>query len=269
MSSLPLTFVVDEAADVLTRNPQALALMTGLLLTGRRTGVEHVVPPRRRPRPRLPGTAGLAALATPHPQGLADHARAAGAQLRAPAPRAAHSPTPLPAHYQGPGGGPMMMNSQTHVVIVGYVDAIPAPGTGWGTACLDLIHSPADADRIAPDTPDTVYACTTGDPRIADLLLREIQPGDLLRVTGTIVQPDAPGAPARLTVDALEILDAAPAPVLHGLVLECWSDYVSVFDADRDTVPVFTAARAWVGMSASADEILDLIDAYEEGRRTR
>ncbi|WP_405942908.1 hypothetical protein [Streptomyces sp. NBC_00207] len=42
-----------------------------------------------------------------------------------------------------------------------------------------------------------------------------------------------------------------------------------VFDADRDTVPVFTAARAWVGMSASADEILDLIDAYEEGRRTR
>lgn len=121
----------------------------------------------------------------------------------------------------------MMMNSQTHVVIDGYVDAIPAPGTGWGTACLDLIHSPADADRIAPDTPDTVYACTTGDPRIADLLLREIQPGDLLRVTGTIVQPDAPGAPARLTVDALEVLDAAPAPVLHGLVLECWSDYVS------------------------------------------
>ncbi|MGW7461902.1 hypothetical protein [Streptomyces sp. NPDC054797] len=106
-----------------------------------------------------------------------------------------------------------MTSPQTHLAIDGYVDAIPAPGTSWGTATFDLIHAPADADRIAPDTPDTVYACSTADPRIADVLLREIQPGDLLRVTGTLVTPAAEGAPARLAIDALEVLDAAPAPV--------------------------------------------------------
>ncbi|MGW7438205.1 hypothetical protein [Streptomyces sp. NPDC054849] len=74
-----------------------------------------------------------------------------------------------------------MMNSQTHRAISGYVDAIPAPGTGRDTACFDLIHSPADADRCAPDTPDTVYACTTGHPRIADVFLRDIH-GSRLRL---------------------------------------------------------------------------------------
>ncbi|MDQ1013390.1 hypothetical protein QFZ82_007958 [Streptomyces sp. V4I23] len=157
------------------------------------------------------------------------------------------------------------MNPQTHLAIDGYVDAIPAPGTGSGTARFDLIHSPADADRIAPDAPDTVYACTTGDPRIADVLLREIQPGDLLRVTGTLVQPDDPQAPAHFTVDGLEVLEAAPASVLFDLVLERFGNYVVVFDADRDQVPVFTASGRWVGEAANADAIGDLIDAYEEG----
>lgn len=157
------------------------------------------------------------------------------------------------------------MNPQTHRAIDGYVDAIPAPGTGWGTARFDLIHSPADADRIAPDAPDTVYACTTGDPRIADVLLREIRTGDLLRVTGTVVQPDDPEAPAHLTVDGLEVLEAAPAPVLYDLVLERFGIYVAVFDADRDAVPVFTASGRWVGEAASPDAIGDLIEAHENG----
>ncbi|MFI9311556.1 hypothetical protein [Streptomyces triculaminicus] len=157
------------------------------------------------------------------------------------------------------------MNPQTHLAIDGYVDAIPAPGTGWGTAVFDLIHSPVDADTIAPDASDTVYACTTGDPRIADVLLREIQPGDLLRVTGTIVQPDDPEAPAHFTVDGLEVLKAAPAPVLYDLVLERYGIYVVVFDADRDQVPVFTASGTWVGEAASPDAIGDLIDTFENG----
>ncbi|MFE7245623.1 hypothetical protein [Streptomyces sp. NPDC057580] len=105
----------------------------------------------------------------------------------------------------------MSVDLETGLVQHG-LHAIPAPGTGWGTAHFDLIHSPADADRIAPDTPDTVYACITGDPDLADVLLREIQPGDLLRVTGTVVQPDDPGAPAQFTVDGLDVLEAAPLP---------------------------------------------------------
>ncbi|WP_326594237.1 hypothetical protein [Streptomyces sp. NBC_01294] len=155
------------------------------------------------------------------------------------------------------------MSPQTHLAIDGYVDAIPAPGTSWGTACFDLIHSPADADRIAPDAPDTVYACTTGDPRIADVLLREIQPGDLLRVTGTVVQPAALGTPARLTVDALEVLEAAPAPVLHDMVLDRYGPYAVIFDADTDAVPVFTEYGVWAGLAASPDSIDELIDVFE------
>ncbi|MFF5475425.1 hypothetical protein [Streptomyces achromogenes] len=156
------------------------------------------------------------------------------------------------------------MNPQTHLAIDGYVDAIPAPGTGWGTARFDLIHSPVDADRIAPDVPDTVYACTTADPHIAYVLLREIRTGDLLRVTGTVVQADDPTAPPRVSVDSLEVLEAAPAS-LYELLLERFGNYVVVFDADRDQVPVFTASGHWVGEAASPDAISDLIDAYEEG----
>ncbi|MGP3990878.1 hypothetical protein [Streptomyces sp. 3N207] len=152
------------------------------------------------------------------------------------------------------------MNSHTRLAIDGFVDAIPSPGTSWGTARFALIHSPADADS---DAPDTVYASSTADPRIADLLLNEIQPGDLLRVTGIVVQPEDPDAPARFTVDALEVLEAAPAAVLYDLVLERWGQYVAVFDADRDAVPIFTDHGRWVGEAASPDAISDLIDVFE------
>ncbi|WP_331734518.1 MULTISPECIES: hypothetical protein [unclassified Streptomyces] len=152
-----------------------------------------------------------------------------------------------------------------HLAIDGYVDAIPVPGTSWGTAKFDLIHSSADADQAAPDAPDTVYACSTVDPRIADVLLREIQPGDLLRVTGIVVQTDDPTTPAHFAVDALEVLEAAPAPVLYGLVLERWGNYAAVFDADQDPVPVFTASGHWVGEAVGPDAISDLIDAWENG----
>ncbi|MCA1219289.1 hypothetical protein [Streptomyces sp. 8L] len=153
--------------------------------------------------------------------------------------------------------------NQIHPAIDGYVDTAPIPGTGY-TATFDLIHSPADEDAIAPDIPDTVYACTTADPRIADVLLREIRPGDLLRVTGTVVQPDDQ-SPARVIVDDLEVLETAPALVLCDLVLERYGDYVAVFDADRDVVPVFTATGRWVGEAASPDTIGALVDAFENG----
>ncbi|MFG2394619.1 hypothetical protein ACGFYF_37910 [Streptomyces lavendulae] len=159
----------------------------------------------------------------------------------------------------------MMASPQTHLAIDGYVDAIPAPGTGWGTAVFDLIHSPTDADQLDPDTPDTVYACTTVDPHITNVLLREIRPGDLLRVTGTLLQPTIEGTPARLTVHAVEVLNTAPLPVLHDFVLERWGNYATVFDADREAVPVFTVDGKWIGEAASPDAILDLIEAFEDG----
>ncbi|SEE57769.1 hypothetical protein [Streptomyces sp. TLI_105] len=98
-----------------------------------------------------------------------------------------------------------------HCAVDGWVDAIPAPGPR-GTATFDLIV-PVDLDAVEEDIHDTVVTCTSGDPRVVHELLNRIQPGDLLRATGTLVQPQAPGEPARLVVDALEVLDTALVPV--------------------------------------------------------
>ncbi|MFF0000493.1 hypothetical protein [Streptomyces avermitilis] len=95
---------------------------------------------------------------------------------------------------------------------------------------------------------DVIWFCTTGNPRIAYALLTEIQPGDLLHVSGFLTQPDHLAEPARLTVDAPEVLASAPARALREMVLDRYGDYVVVFDADTDAVPVFTALEhgsAW------------------------
>ncbi|MGR6975226.1 hypothetical protein ACU639_37590 [Streptomyces cynarae] len=42
----------------------------------------------------------------------------------------------------------------------------------------------------------------------------------MLRITGTITQPDDPTAPARVVVDALEVPVAAPIRVLHEMVMD-------------------------------------------------
>jgi hypothetical protein len=150
----------------------------------------------------------------------------------------------------------------THVAVDGWVDAIPAPGPR-GTATFDLIVRPADADTATTDTPDTVVSCTSGAPQITHALLTDIQPGDLLRVTGMLVQPQAPGEAARLTVHGLEVLDTALIPVLNDMVLDRYGDYVVIFDADHNQVPVFTALGQWVGTAENPDTIATLIDIHE------
>ncbi|WP_331758676.1 hypothetical protein OH787_40745 (plasmid) [Streptomyces sp. NBC_01547] len=149
-----------------------------------------------------------------------------------------------------------------HCAVDGWVDAIPAPGPD-GTATFDLVVRPADFDTADEDAPDTVVTCTSGNPGISHELLNGIQPGDLLRATGTLVQPSTPGEPARLTVDALEVLGTALVPVLRDMVLDRYGDYVVIFDADRDQVPVFTAHGTWVGLADNPDAITTLIDIHE------
>jgi hypothetical protein len=149
-----------------------------------------------------------------------------------------------------------------HCAVDGWVDAIPIPGPR-GTASFDLIVRPADIDTVAEDAPDAVVACTSGDPRITHELLNGIQPGDLLRVTGTLLQPQAPGEAARLTVDALEVLDTGLVPVLRDMVMDRYGDYCVIFDADREKVPVFTALGQWVGLADNPDAIATLIDIHE------
>ncbi|MEU5902320.1 hypothetical protein [Streptomyces venezuelae] len=159
-----------------------------------------------------------------------------------------------------------------HCAVDGWVDAIPVPGpNGLGTATFDLIVQPADIaidagtidDAVADDVPDTVITCTSEDARITRELLNGIQPGDLLRVTGTLARPSRTGTAPRLAVDALEVLDTALVPILREMVLDRYGDYVVILDADRDQVPVFTAYGAWVGLADNPDAITHLIDIHE------
>ncbi|MEU6371126.1 hypothetical protein ABZ876_36915 [Streptomyces sp. NPDC046931] len=78
-----------------------------------------------------------------------------------------------------------------------------------------------------------------------------------------MVQPQSPGESARLTVDALEVLDTGLIPVLRDMVLDRYGDHVVIFDADHDKVPVFTASGQWVGRADSPDAITTLIDIHE------
>ncbi|MFC7818711.1 hypothetical protein ACFUTR_29230 [Streptomyces sp. NPDC057367] len=150
----------------------------------------------------------------------------------------------------------------THCAVDGWVDTIPVPGPR-DTVTFDLVVRPADIDALADDAPDTVVTCTSGDPRITHELLNDIQPGDLLRATGALVQSPVPGEPARLTVDALEVLDTGLIPVLRDMVMDRYGDYVVIFDADREKVPVFTALGQWVGEADTPDTIATLIDIHE------
>ncbi|MFH9677446.1 hypothetical protein ACH4L5_34985 [Streptomyces sp. NPDC017405] len=78
-----------------------------------------------------------------------------------------------------------------------------------------------------------------------------------------MIQPPTPGEPARLTADALEVLDTALIPVLREMVLDRYGDYVVIFDADTDAVPVFTAHGTWVGLADNPDAIATLIDIHK------
>ncbi|MDW8807548.1 hypothetical protein P1P68_22850 [Streptomyces scabiei] len=150
------------------------------------------------------------------------------------------------------------MDDTKPLTIDGFVYTVPAPGDGPGTARFQLVVSPTD-DTVD----DVVWSCTTSDPRIAHALLTGDQDGDLLHVSGFLTQLDDPAQPARLAVDELELLAPAPARALQEMVLDRYGDYVVVFDADLEDVPVFTTSGKWVGAAESPDAIGTLIEIHE------
>lgn len=153
----------------------------------------------------------------------------------------------------------------TTLAVVGIVDAIPTHGICQGTAAFDLIHFPDPADNDGSEPLDIVYSCTTADPRIVDVLLNDIHVGDLVRITGTAVQPTKSSAPIHFTIDALEILQAVPAPMPHDLVLERRGRYVALYSASCDTVPIFTTDGTWVGSATSPDTVAAVVQSHQGG----
>ncbi|GHI24392.1 hypothetical protein Shyd_57630 [Streptomyces hydrogenans] len=128
---------------------------------------------------------------------------------------------------------------------------------------FDLIV-PTDLDAVDEDIHDTVVTCTSwrpeDRPRAAET---GIQPGRPAACDWHPGPPPAPGEPALLVVDALEILDTALIPVLREMVLDRYGDYCVIYDADMETVPVFTVLGHWVGLADNPDTITALIDLYE------
>ncbi|MEH0450147.1 MULTISPECIES: hypothetical protein [unclassified Streptomyces] len=144
------------------------------------------------------------------------------------------------------------------LTVDGFLYTVPAPGDGPGTARFQMVVSPTDNAEE-----DVVWSCTTSDPRIAYALLTDIQDGDLLHVSGLLTQLDDPAQPTLLTVDVLEVLAPAPARALQEMVLDRYGDYVVVFDADTEAVPVFTPEGQWVGTAENPDAIGRLIEIHE------
>ncbi|MFD6876955.1 MULTISPECIES: hypothetical protein [unclassified Streptomyces] len=83
---------------------------------------------------------------------------------------------------------------------------LPLPDPGEGQLM--------DTKQLDDDAPEAIVTCTGGAPRITHELLTGIRPGDLLREPGTLIQPPTPGEPARITIDALEVLDTVLVPAI-------------------------------------------------------
>jgi len=148
------------------------------------------------------------------------------------------------------------------LVLDGYLDTVAVPGdTDGTTARFRLTVSPTE--DVADEA---MLPCTTGDPRVAHAVLTEIQPGDLLRVSGTLSVPGSSDGIICLHVDALEVLSGSP---MRGeMVLDRYGPYLVVFDADIETVPVFTATGTWVGTAKDPDLISDVVEAFERDTAT-
>lgn len=90
--------------------------------------------------------------------------------------------------------------------LTGYLDTAAVPGDAVDTAAWRLISSPADCEAEE----EAIIPCTTSRPDLAHKLLTDCQPGDLLRVTGSLALPDTADGRIRLDVDHVEALWEAP-----------------------------------------------------------
>jgi hypothetical protein len=150
------------------------------------------------------------------------------------------------------------------IVLDGFLDEETVPGDPHGaTVRFRVIVSPTDerADEM-------VMPCTAGDPVMASAVLRDLRPGDQLRVTGYLRLPSTPDAPMWLAVTDLELLHPAPQPSTGSgdaatAVLERYGPYVTYLDNDTERVPVWTETGAWVGDADNPNDITAVIDAFE------
>ncbi|MBT2413773.1 hypothetical protein J7I94_25015 [Streptomyces sp. ISL-12] len=117
------------------------------------------------------------------------------------------------------------------IVLDGFLADDAEPGDREGAVCWRLTCS-AGTDHLRDEA---VIPCTTIKPEIAQALLTERQPGDLLRVTGHLTLPDTADGVIRLHADTLEVLWEAPALALDGDGDDAGTVTARGADAERDT----------------------------------
>ncbi|MEV4975371.1 hypothetical protein [Streptomyces scopuliridis] len=155
------------------------------------------------------------------------------------------------------------------LTIDGYLDTEPgpAPGDTTGvTAVFRVIHSPS-----AELEDELVLPCTAGDPRIVHALLNDLEPGDLLRLSGTLTLPHNTTG-MQLHVDTLDVLATVPLRTTDQhqtpqFAVDRYGEYAAVSRSDTSAVQLWTEAGAWVGTATDPAAIGSLIDSYENTTR--
>ncbi|MEU1600450.1 hypothetical protein ABZ468_48815 [Streptomyces sp. NPDC005708] len=146
------------------------------------------------------------------------------------------------------------MNATTLHTIVGYLDDVPTSGDVDGTIRFQLLTGSTPGDEE-----DTILECSSSHPAHVDALRDEINPGDRLRVSGLVAQPNPGHSLSQLDVRTIEVLSTVSR---HDLVLRRHGDYFYVYDATSEKMPVFTQDGRWVG-AAKEETIRSVIAAFE------
>jgi hypothetical protein len=106
-------------------------------------------------------------------------------------------------------------------------------------------------------------------------LLHDLEPGDLLRVSGTLTLPHSTSG-MQLHVDTLDVLANVPLRTTEqaeaesevpGFTFDRYGAYVAVSRSDTTAVQLWTEADAWVGTATEPAGIEGLITAYEKATR--
>src|SRR5579884_456069 len=95
------------------------------------------------------------------------------------------------------------------IVLDGYLDEETLPGDLHGSSArFRIMANPTDerADEL-------ILPCSADDPQLAHVVIHDLQPGDLVRVTGYLRLPRTPDDLIWLQVQDLELLQ--PAPLRH------------------------------------------------------
>jgi hypothetical protein len=163
------------------------------------------------------------------------------------------------------------MTADDAIVLDGFLEEETVPGDLHGhTARFRLTVCPTD-EGADERVDEMVLPCRITDPVMAAAVLRDLVPGDHLRVTGHLRLPRTPEAAMHLVVTALTVLQTAlllagPAAVATAGV-DRYGPYLCWLDADTSDVEVFTENGAWVGVADTPAEFEGLLEAFEQRHR--